>query len=206
MTLKILDEYKSELLLAKYLAVVKSYSYSLLQFKSAEYIWKKPIFIKIISDKAVHKLKSGALFQINSHQSFVKQKSLILHRAKQLKAKKIVIQEKVYGKEFIVGIKDDAKFGKLIMVGIGGRFAEQLKDVSFRLLPITKKDFQSMLNDLKNQAMLSSLNKDKFWLFVNKLVLFAHKHKEVAFIDLNPVIIESDTKNPIIVDARIYTK
>jgi len=204
MALRVWDEYKSEQLLAKELPVVNSFSYSLIGFKKAAYIWNKPIFVKIISNKAVHKFKAGALFYISSKRAFITQKSLILRRAKVLKAKKIIVQEKVYGKEFIVGIKDDAKFGKLIMFGIGGRLAEQLKDVSFRLLPITKKDFFSMLNDLKNQAMLSNLNRDKLWHFLKKLSTFASKNKDIAFIDLNPVIIDSDTKEPIIVDARIY--
>lgn len=202
---KPIDEFKSEQLLSKYLAVVKSYSYTPLQFKNAEYIWDKPIFVKIISDKAVHKVKSGALFQ-STPKVFAKQKFEILKRAKALKAKRIVVQEKIYGKEFIIGIKDDDKFGKLLMIGIGGRLAEQLKDVSFRLLPITKKDFDSMLQDLNNQAMLSNLNKGKLWLFVKDLVKFVHSKngKDFVFIDLNPVIIDSDTKKPIIVDARLY--
>jgi hypothetical protein len=207
MVLKAMDEFKSESLLAKYLPVVKSYSYTPLQFKNLEYIWDKPIFIKIISDKAVHKVKSGALFQ-STQKVFEKQKLEVLKRAKVLKAKRIVVQEKVYGKEFIIGIKDDEKFGKLLMIGIGGRLAEQLKDVSFRVLPITKKDFDSMLQDLNNQAMLSNLNRAKLWLFIRDLVKFVHSKqgKDFVFIDLNPVIIDSDTKKPIIVDARLYIK
>jgi len=204
--LKVIDEYKSEEMLSKHLDVVESFSFTLNEFKQELEVSRYPIFVKIISNKAVHKVKSGALFEFFSEQSFVKQKPLILRRAKQLKSNKIVIQEKIYGKEFIFGIKDDEKFGKLLMIGIGGRLAEQLKDVSFRVIPIRKTEFFSMLNDLKNQAMLSNLNKDKLWLFTSKLIAFANKHKEIAFIDLNPVIIESDTKKPIIVDARIYTK
>jgi hypothetical protein len=203
---KAVDEFTSEKLLSKHLPVVKSYSYSLLQFNESKYIWPKPIYVKIISDLAVHKVKSGALFYIKSKAQFEKQKKLILQKAKKLKAKKIIVQEKIYGKEFIIGIKQDEKFGKLLMIGIGGKLAEQLKDVSFRLLPIEKKDFLGMLDDLKNQAMLSNLNKDKFWLFVKDLIKFVHSKngKDFVFVDLNPVIIDSDSKLPIIVDARLY--
>jgi len=203
---KAIDELTSENLLSKHLDVVKSYSYTFLKFKDAEYIWSKPIYVKIISDLAIHKVKSKAIFHITSKSQFAKQKAIILKRAKVLKAKKIIVQEKVYGKEFIVGIKQDPKFGKLLMIGIGGRLAEQLKDVSFRLLPIEKKDFFSMLDDLNNQAMLSNLNKNKFWLFVSDLIKFVHSKqgKDLVFVDLNPVIIDSDSKAPIIVDARLY--
>lgn len=204
--LRIVDEYKSEQLLGKYLPVVKSYAYSLLKFKHLDFVWDDTIVVKIISDKIVHKAKAGGVFEIHSKKEFLKKKPLILKKARLLNANKIIIQQKIYGVELIVGIKEDAKFGKLLMVGVGGRFAEQLKDVSFRVLPIKRKDFESMLDDLKNQAMLSDLDRNKLWLFVRKLIDFVLKHKEIAIMDLNPVIIESDTKKPIIVDARIYVK
>lgn len=206
MVVKVLDEYKSEELLSKELNVVKSYVFSLNEFKEDIYSNIYPIFVKIISDKAVHKVKSKAIFELKSEKDFEKQKSFILKRAKLLNAKKIVIQAKVYGDELIIGIKEDEKFGKLFMIGIGGKYAEQLKDVSFRVLPITKKDFLSQLKKLKNQAIIKKIDENKLWLFVNKLINFAQKHKDIVFIDLNPVIIDADTKIPIIVDARIYKK
>lgn len=206
MTLKVIDEFKSEQFLSKYLPVVKSYSYTLNSFKAESFLGKYPIFVKTISDKAVHKAKSGAVVECLSEKQFLKQKSLILRKAKLLTAKKIIIQEKVYGEELIFGVKEDNKFGRLIMLGIGGSSAEQLKDVVFRVLPIQKKDFVSMLNELKNKAIVLKLDSDKLWQFTNKLINFVQKHKEFVFVDLNPVIVDSNTGKPIIVDARIYTK
>lgn len=204
MVLKVIDEFASEKLLSKSLPVVESFSFTLKEFQQDLDVSHYPIFVKIISDKAVHKVKSNALFQINSEREFEKQKSYILKRAKILKAKKIVIQEKIYGDELIIGIKNDEKFGKLLMIGIGGKYAEQLKDVSFRVIPIRKTDFISMLNELKNKAIIKKIDENKLWLFTNKLINFASKNK-VEFIDLNPVIID-EFKKPIIVDARIYVK
>ena len=129
-----------------------------------------------------------------------------MRKAKLLTAKKIIIQEKVYGEELIFGVKEDNKFGRLIMLGIGGSSAEQLKDVVFRVLTIQKKDFVSMLNELKNKAIVLKLDSDKLWQFTNKLINFVQKHKEFVFVDLNPVIVDSNTGKPIIVDSRIYTK
>jgi hypothetical protein len=204
--MKILDEHKSEELLAKELNVVKSYVFSLNEFKEDIYSNKYPIFVKIISDKAVHKVKSKALVEITSETDFKKQKPYILKRAKALNAKKIIIQEKIYGDELIIGIKEDEKFGKLFMLGLGGKYAEQLKDVSFRVLPIQKKDFVAQLKELKNQAIIKKIDENKLWLFVTKLICFAQKNKNILFIDLNPVIIDANTKKPIIVDARVYLK
>lgn len=204
--MKILDEYKSEELLSKELNVVKSYVFSLNEFKEKIYSNIYPIFVKIISDNAVHKVKSKAIVEITSEKDLEKQKPYILKRAKILNAKKIIIQEKIYGDELIVGIKEDEKFGKLFMLGLGGKYAEQLKDVSFRVLPITKKDLLCQLKELKNQAIVKKIDENKLWLFINKLINFAQKNKNIVFIDLNPVIIDANTKKPIIVDARIYTK
>ncbi len=204
--MKILDEHISEELLSKDLEVVKSYVFTLKEFNQDIYPNQYPIFVKIISDKAVHKVKSKAIVELKSEKEFLKQKSIILKRAIALKSKKILIQEKIYGDELIIGIKEDEKFGKLFMLGLGGKYAEQLKDVSFRVLPITKKDFLSQLKELKNQAIVTKINENKLWLFVSKLLKFSLKHKDIVFIDLNPVIIEQDTKKPIIVDARIYKK
>ena len=175
------------------------------EFKEEIYSNIYPIFVKIISDKAVHKVKSKAIVEITSEND-LKTTMRNFKRAKALDAKKIIIQEKIYGDELIIGIKEDEKFGKLVMLGLGGRYAEQLRDVSFRVLPITKKDFLSQLKELKNQAIIKKIDENKLWLFVKKLINFAQKNKNVVFIDLNPVIIETNTKKPIIVDARVYIK
>lgn len=204
MVLKVIDEFTSEKLLSKTLPVVKSYSFTLLEFKKEVIPINYPIFVKIISKNAVHKVKSGAIFSINSEKDLIKQKFAILNKARTLGARKIIIQEKIYGDELIVGIKEDPKFGKLIMLGMGGKNAEQLKDVAFRVLPIVKKDCLEMLSELRSQAVVKKIDENKLWTFVSKLVKFSENNGDIAFIDLNPVIIESDSQKPIIVDARIY--
>ena len=51
------------------------------------------------------------------------------------------------GVELIVGLQNDPQFGPVIMTGIGGIYTEVFKDVSFRVLPITKEDAISMIDD-----------------------------------------------------------
>jgi len=67
----------------------------------------------------------------------------------------VLVQEMVNGgTELILGINNDPLFGPAVMVGIGGIFAEVIKDVSFRLAPITRSEAESMLRELRSFALL----------------------------------------------------
>ena len=55
------------------------------------------------------------------------------------------------GVELIVGLQNDSQFGPVIMVGLGGIMTEVMKDVAFRMLPITTSDAKSMINELSEK-------------------------------------------------------
>ena len=59
------------------------------------------------------------------------------------------------GIEIIIGMYKDAQFGPVIMFGLGGIFVEVLKDVSFRLIPIVKRDAEEMIKEIKGYALLN---------------------------------------------------
>ena len=58
------------------------------------------------------------------------------------------------GQEIVIGGLRDTQFGPLVMVGLGGIFVEVLKDVSFRICPVTRADAEDMLGELKGAALL----------------------------------------------------
>jgi acyl-CoA synthetase (NDP forming) len=58
------------------------------------------------------------------------------------------------GTELILGVNNDPLFGPAVMAGLGGVFAEVMKDVSFRLAPITRSEAESMLKELRGFALL----------------------------------------------------
>ncbi len=67
----------------------------------------------------------------------------------------VVVQEMVSGgTELILGVTNDPLFGPAVMVGLGGVFAEVMKDVSFRLAPITRSEADSMLRELRGFPLL----------------------------------------------------
>lgn len=116
----------------------------------------------------------------------------------------IIVQEVFDGVEMIVGLKEDEVFGKLLVVGFGGIFAEVKKDVSFRALPVSRDDIVSMIKDLNGVGVFRARGKkydmEKFVTLIEKVVYLADK-KDFKELDLNPVIVgEKDSK---IVDVRV---
>src|SRR6185436_3625187 len=57
-------------------------------------------------------------------------------------------------RELIAGCVQDPTFGPCVMLGIGGIFAEALADVAFRLVPLTRRDADDLIAELRNQAWL----------------------------------------------------
>ncbi|GEK34602.1 acetate--CoA ligase family protein [Kurthia sibirica] len=115
------------------------------------------------------------------------------------------------GVEVIIGANNDAVFGPVVMVGLGGIFVEIFKDVSFRVAPFSKKDAYDMLDELKGKAILdgargmSSLDKDAIvdvLLKVSELML--DYKDQIAELDINPIIVYN--KGVKAADAMITLK
>ncbi len=120
----------------------------------------------------------------------------------------VLVQKMVSGgKELIVGMKRDPQFGPLIMFGMGGVYVEVLKDVSFRIAPITRKEAYEMVKEVKAYHILRGLRGEKpvdidaivdLLLRVSKLSV---DHPEVLEMDLNPVKVFE--KGYLVVDFRM---
>jgi acetyltransferase len=114
------------------------------------------------------------------------------------------------GVEVIIGTKYDDQFGPVIMYGLGGVFVEILKDVSFRVLPITPAGARKMVEETKSYPLLNGARgKPKLdQKALRKLLMLCSEvveaYPEIEEMDLNPVIIHE--KGLSIVDARIILK
>ena len=108
--------------------------------------------------------------------------------------------------ELIIGGKRDSQFGQLIMLGMGGIFVEVMRDVVFRVCPITKKDAEEMICELRAYPILSGARGrkpvDKPAL-VNTLVKVSEllQKENPAEFDINPLM--ADEKGCVAVDMRI---
>ncbi|HUS82999.1 MAG TPA: acetate--CoA ligase family protein [Dehalococcoidia bacterium] len=111
------------------------------------------------------------------------------------------------GIEVIMGMSQDAQFGPVLMFGLGGILVEVLKDVSFRLVPITPRDARQMIQEIKGRPLLEGYRGQEQADIeaLEKLLLrlsdFIEKHPEIAELDLNPIFAYKD--GAVAVDARI---
>jgi acyl-CoA synthetase (NDP forming) len=111
------------------------------------------------------------------------------------------------GTEIIIGMFRDPQFGPVIMFGLGGIFVEVLKDVSFRIIPIVRRDAAEMMTEIKGYALLQGYrghepahlrSLEDMLLKVSDLV---EKTPGIKEIDLNPVFAYKGSA--VAVDARI---
>ena len=165
-----------------------------------------PLVLKIISEKILHKTEQKAIIKTNK-EDLEENYNKLLKTCKQKRIKpQILSQEFVKGQEIIIGIKKDPTFNHVLLLGAGGIFVELLKDITFRKCPISEKDAESMINDLKTKELFKGFrNQPKVNLEILKKLLvkvskLPEKHK-ILELDLNPVMInEQEAK---IVDVRL---
>lgn len=111
------------------------------------------------------------------------------------------------GVEVIVGMTTDPQFGPVLMFGLGGVLVEVLKDVAFRVVPITKRDARQMIHDIQGFPILEGhrgqapADLEALEGLLLKLSEFIEGHPEVAELDLNPIF--AYPKGAVAVDARI---
>jgi acetate---CoA ligase (ADP-forming) len=121
-----------------------------------------------------------------------------------------LVQEMVGdGVEMVVGVTHDPSFGPIILTGMGGTLVELLRDVSVRITPLTDRDVDEMLSDLRMAPLLrgyrgsapADVRALRDLLFrINALV---EDVPEVAELDLNPVFVRDDGQGVVAVDVRM---
>jgi acyl-CoA synthetase (NDP forming) len=172
-----------------------------------------PAVLKIASPDITHKTDAGGVKVGLKNAAEVKQAYAdIMASARekypQAKIEGVSVQSMARpGIEIIIGMNKDAQFGPVIMFGLGGIFVEVLKDVSFRLIPIVKRDAEEMIKEIRGYALLNGYRGQEpadipslvdVLLKVSNLV---EKTPEIKELDLNPVFAYGDAA--IAVDARI---
>jgi acetyltransferase len=124
-----------------------------------------------------------------------------------------VVQKMVRGgHETILGLSHDPQFGPLLMFGLGGIFVEVMKDVVFRLLPLTDAEAREMVRSIRGYPILAGTrggpraDEDFLVEAVLRLGQLAADCPEIDQVDMNPLIIGPARDQSFIVDARIRLK
>jgi acyl-CoA synthetase (NDP forming) len=114
------------------------------------------------------------------------------------------------GVEMIIGTKIDDQFGPVIMFGLGGILVEVVKDVSFRVLPLSKIAARHMIEEIKSSPILNGVrgrppvDKDAIVTLLLTVSEIIEAYPQIQEMDLNPVIGHEDGVS--VVDARIILK
>ncbi len=172
-----------------------------------------PTVLKIVSPDVIHKFDAGGvILNLKSPEDVRDAYKKILENVKKhkpdAKIRGILVQEMAPSStEVIVGSTKDPQFGPALMFGLGGIFVEVLKDVTFRIAPITEQDAREMITEVKAYPVLKGYRGQppadidaivKILLATSRLVM---DHPEIKELDLNPIMVYE--KGAKTVDARI---
>src|SRR5215203_1940096 len=173
-----------------------------------------PLVAKIVSDQILHKTDVQGVKVGLNNENEVKEtfRDMYNRLSKDYKVKGVLLEKMVpKGIELIVGLQNDLQFGPVLMLGLGGIYTELFKDVSFRVLPITKEDVLDMIDDLKAKEVLKGfrgaepINLEMLCDAILKIGnLGIDMAKYIDSIDFNPIIVYPN--NYYVVDAKILLK
>ncbi|MDX1441217.1 MAG: acetate--CoA ligase family protein [Nitrosopumilaceae archaeon] len=174
-----------------------------------------PVVMKIASPQIIHKSDAGGVKVNLTNDKEVKDafKTIVKNAKKYNKdaeIKGVLVVEMVKGgKEMIIGSKLEPGFGPVIMLGMGGIYVEVLKDVTFKLAPVTDKEADDMIKEIKTQKLLQGVRGEKpsdivkLSECIQRLSQLVTDFKEIKELDMNPVLVMEKGKGCRILDVRI---
>ncbi len=174
------------------------------------------VVLKIVSPDILHKSDAGGVrLGLKSEKEVRKAFKEIMENAKRFKEDArlvgcLVSPMAKKGLEIIIGTKIDGQFGPVVMFGIGGILVEVVRDIAFRVLPVSRQAAEDMISEIRSAHILDGVrgeppvNKEKLVNLILKVSELIEAYPEIHEMDLNPVIARAD--NLDIVDARIILK
>ena len=174
-----------------------------------------PVVLKVASPDIIHKFDAGGVeLNLRNATELNKAYSRIMQRVKEGNPKAeilgVIVEEMVFnGKETILGMKRDPKFGPLLMLGLGGIYVEVLKDVTFRVAPIAEDEAQKMVMSIKAHKLLEGVRGEKpsdvksLVDAIQRLSQMVIDIPEIQEIDINPLVVFTAGKGCKALDARM---
>lgn len=174
-----------------------------------------PVVMKMTSKTTSHKTDVGGVrVNIGSETALRAEYRDLMMRLEKLGLldglEGVLIQEMVKGtRELVCGIATDPQYGPMMMFGLGGVFVETLKDVTFRLAPLTDIDAREMVRSVKAFKLLEGARGttpaqiDKVEETILRLSQLVTDYPFIDELDINPLMISEKTGEPIAVDGRM---
>jgi acetyltransferase len=173
-----------------------------------------PVVMKIISPQISHKSDMGGVkINLNTKKEVENAFFDITTRVRNIlpaaHISGVMIQEMVpKGKEVIMGITKDPQFGHMIMFGLGGIYVEVLKDISFRIVPLSQEDAHEMLRETKTFPLLRGVRGEaeadieaieKSLLILSQMAV---DFPQIIEADINPLLVRQRGEGVVAIDAR----
>ncbi len=166
-----------------------------------------PVVLKASGKNLFHKTEVGGIaLNLNSREDVIRESECLLGIPG---SEAVLVQEMVKGqRELVCGLIRDAHFGPCVMFGLGGIMTEILKDIVFRVAPLTINDAREMVREIQHKKLLESFRGEaaadtealaKILVALGEIGL---QHGNIQSIDINPLIIRPDGK-PVAVDALV---
>jgi acetyltransferase len=177
-----------------------------------------PVVMKITSTKISHKTEiGGVIVGISSEAELRCEYESLLSRLKEKNLENaldgVIIQEMVKGsREMVCGVASDPQYGHLMMFGLGGIYVETIKDVAFRVNPVTDIDVKEMVASVKAYKILKGTRGEKpaqidqIEETILRLSQLINDFSFIKELDINPLKISDKTGEGIAVDGRIEIK
>lgn len=172
-----------------------------------------PVVLKIVSPEILHKTEAGGVrVGVGSKEEAEKAFEEIIANAKKYNPSATILGVQIQqmvgsGQEVIIGAVTDPSFGKIVAFGLGGILVEVLKDITFRLAPVTLDDAKNMLDSIAAKQVLngvrggSAVDRSALATMIQNVSLLVSDFPEISEMDLNPVFATKDSA--IAADIRI---
>jgi acetyltransferase len=177
-----------------------------------------PVVLKIASPDILHKSDIGGVrLNVRDAEQLRDLFDLLIYRAQRHMPDAdiwgVQVQEMVpRGKEVIIGVNRDPQFGPLLMFGLGGIYVEVLKDVTFRIAPVSRAEATEMINEIRSYHLLRGVRGEKpsdmdaivdAILRISQLVA---DFPEIVEMDINPLMVHEAGRGAVAVDMRFVLK
>ena len=174
-----------------------------------------PVVLKIVSPDILHKTDIGGVaLNLKTPAEVLSGYDTILTSVGRFMPEARIYGVLVYhmvprGKEMIIGMSQDVQFGPLVMFGLGGIYVNFLKDVAFRLAPLSDYEAQSMIEETRAYTLLKGIRGEpqsdvealkNTILRVGQLVW---EYQQIVEMDINPVIVYGEGEGCIALDVKI---
>jgi acetyl-CoA synthetase (ADP-forming) len=169
-----------------------------------------PVVVKLCGARIAHKTERGLVRLGLGDEAAVRAAATALLAAARPEDGEVglLVARMVRGaRELIAGCVNDPTFGRCVMLGVGGIFAEALGDVAFRLVPLTRADAEEMLDDLRHRRLLDAfrgeppVDRARLVDVLVGLSDLAAADPAIVAVDVNPLIVADGV--PTVVDALV---